>query len=70
MDEAIKQVIEQCGDNIWNECEQYPKEDWEYEVENKSTVLGCWEWAVHQAEADQVGFETLKGKREAKKFKV
>lgn len=61
MENAIDQVIEQCGSGQWGECSQYQKEDWEYEVENRETCLGYWEWVIHQAEADQVELETLTG---------
>lgn len=61
MENAIDQVIEQCGSDQWGECNQYPSENWRYEVENGETFLGYWEWVIHQAEADQVELETLTG---------
>lgn len=27
-------------------------EDWQYEVENKTTVLGFWEWLEHKKESE------------------
>ena len=57
----VETVILQCGDNLWGECKQYPRKDWEHEVENQSTVLGYWEWCISQAESDQVDCHTLFG---------
>lgn len=53
-------AIRQCGDDVWGECKQYPREDWAYEVSNKDTVLGYWEWVVGQAQSDEVSLSTLK----------
>jgi len=30
--------------NVWGEDEQFPREDWRYEVTNDDTNLGYWEW--------------------------
>jgi hypothetical protein len=29
----------------------YPRSDWEYEVANRDTRLGYWDWAYHQVES-------------------
>lgn len=52
-------VMRQCGNDFWSECKQFPKDDWRSEVENNDTVLGYWDWVVHQAEADQVLLSSL-----------
>jgi hypothetical protein len=28
----------------WNEHPEFPSDDWAYEVSNKETRLGYWEW--------------------------
>lgn len=33
--------------------ERFPMETWRYEVDNGSTELGYWEWALHAAEDEQ-----------------
>lgn len=35
------------------ECPQYPREDWLYQVENKDTLRGYWDWAYSSAESDE-----------------
>lgn len=57
--DAINQVIVQCGGSQWMSCGKYPREDWRLEVENCDTNLGYWEWVVHQAESDEVDLATL-----------
>ena len=52
-------VMRQCGDDVWGECKQFPKGGWRYEVGNNDTVLGYWDWVVHQAEADEVPLKSL-----------
>ncbi len=54
-------VMKQCGDDFWGECAQHRKEDWQYEAKNGDTVLGYWDWVVHQAEADGAGLVDLVG---------
>lgn len=31
----------------------YPVENWRLEVTNKNTLLGYWEWVIHQKEANE-----------------
>jgi len=52
-------VMRQCGDDFWGECKQFPKGDWRYEVGSNDTVLGYWDWVVHQAEANEVPLKSL-----------
>ncbi len=59
--EPIAKIIWQCGDNLWNSCAQYPRTEWQHEVENGDTVLGYWEWVASQAESDGTSLETLTG---------
>ena len=59
--DLVDPVVAQCGGDLWGECLQFPKADWKYEVENDDTILGYWEWAVHQAESDGVPVESLRG---------
>lgn len=59
MPRAIKQVIEQCGGDVWGRCSDYARADWEYEVSNGDSILGYWEWVIHQAESDSVDLEGL-----------
>lgn len=59
-----EQVMKQCGDNAWGECAQYPKSDWEYEVEEGNTTASYWDWVVSSAESDEVDLETLTGAAE------
>lgn len=54
-------VMKQCGDDRWGECDQYPRSNWEYEVDNGDTVAGYWDWVVSQAGGDEVDLETLTG---------
>ncbi len=64
---AAEQVRIQCGDNFWNECAQFPRADWQKEVENGDTVAGYWDWIVSEAEARDVDLNTLTGKSSPKK---
>lgn len=59
MSRAINHLIELCGGDTWGRCGDYPRTDWENEVANGDTVLGYWEWVIHQAEGDDVSLEAL-----------
>jgi hypothetical protein len=59
MGKAIDRAIMQCGGDQWGSCSQYPREDWQLEVENGDTNLGYWEWVIHQAEAVEADITTL-----------
>jgi hypothetical protein len=43
----------------WGNCPAYPREDWEYQVENKDTALGYLEWAAHEIETNEEWFLPL-----------
>lgn len=60
-------VMRQCGDDFWGECKQFPKGDWRIEVENNDTVLGYWDWIVHQAETNEVSLKSLSATKKAEK---
>jgi len=36
----------------WDEHPDYPRKDWQYEVQNNDTNLGYAEWCLHKFEAD------------------
>jgi hypothetical protein len=44
-----KKLASQHG-GVWGEHLKHPKEDWEYEVSEGSTVLGYWDWVANQIE--------------------
>ena len=35
--------------SIWDEDENYPAKDWQYEVANGDTRLGYWEWVYRSS---------------------
>lgn len=39
----------------WEEDEDYPFDDWRYEVRNHDTLLGYADWVRHRREADAEG---------------
>lgn len=53
-------AIRMCGDDLWANCQQFPKSGWACEVENNDTILGYWSWVVHQAESEGVELESLR----------
>jgi len=60
--DAVATFIKRCGDNLWGECEQFPKEDWRYAVSNDDTILGYWEWVYNEAAVNDVDLNSLTGK--------
>lgn len=38
----------QRPEDIWASDDDYPVEDWQYEVSEDNTRLGYWEWVQHQ----------------------
>lgn len=41
-----ERLIEELG--IWGECEDFPRSDWKYDVQNNDTNLGYWDWVVEK----------------------
>ncbi|AUT75610.1 hypothetical protein C2L64_45445 [Paraburkholderia hospita] len=60
--DVVAEFIKRCRDNLWGECEQFPKEDWRYAVANDDTILGYWEWVYNEAAAHDVDVSSLTGK--------
>lgn len=61
--DAIQALVKQCGDDLWGECAQFPKQDWKHEVESDDTILGYWEWVYSQAESNGIPLESLNGQQ-------
>lgn len=39
--------------DLHGEWPRFCRQDWRYEVDNRDTHLGYWEWCVHQSEGDE-----------------
>lgn len=39
--------------DVWGEDDNYPRQDWQFEVSNGDTNLGYWDWVMHQKERDK-----------------
>lgn len=37
-------------ENLWNDFSAFPKDDWRWEVGNRDTILGYWDWVGHKIE--------------------
>ena len=51
MEIELEAVDQMERDDCWMEHPNWPREDWRYEVGNKDTNLGYWDWIRHQIEA-------------------
>lgn len=56
---ARNPALVQCGDDFWADCEQFPRADWVYQVQNGDTVAGYWDWVVGEAELHEIPIESL-----------
>lgn len=45
-----KHYDNQAKDGRWGEHPVYSYEDWRYEVMERNTRIGYWEWVLHQIE--------------------
>lgn len=50
LDNFIEAHIRHKPEDVWAADENYPVEQWQYEVEEDNTRLGYWEWVEHQKE--------------------
>ena len=50
VEKTARELAEVFG--LHGEWSRYCREDWQYEVANRDTHLGYWDWCVHQAESD------------------
>lgn len=41
------------GTSVWDEDDQFPAEDWQYEVANGDTRRGYWDWVKAKQEEAQ-----------------
>lgn len=55
----VAQIILQCGDDLWAQCKQFPRDNWQQEVANGDTVAGYWDWVLSEAEATAVDLDSL-----------
>ena len=50
-DQAIRYAIGLLTDDTYSEHPEYHREDWAYEVWNRDTQLGYWQWVFHQLQS-------------------
>lgn len=54
-DDPVAALIAAHGGDEWGSHPNYPRSDWQYEVENGDTGLSYWEWVLGKVESDEEG---------------
>jgi len=49
-DQSQSEVDRMAEENVWGEHPEYPRGDWRYEVGQRDTNRGYWDWVRHQLE--------------------
>jgi hypothetical protein len=49
--ERLQMAYYAKNNNPHIDIEEYPREDWKYDVVNGDTILGYWDWVIHNLES-------------------